>query len=131
MSGAQEVLEIVRAINECWLEGRYDELRTYFSEDMVLAMPGLEERVEGREAIVDSYRQFGESAKVRVFEGGTPHVDVIGPTAVATAGFEIEYELGGTAYREAGTDLLVLQRDTGTWRVVWRTVVVSPSEGER
>jgi hypothetical protein len=117
MSEAHRVLEIVRAINDCWLEGRYDELRTHFAEEMVLAMPGFEDRVEGREAIVDSYRQFGES--------------VIGPTAVATASFEIEYVLGGATYREAGTDLLVLQRNAGTWRVVWRTVMVSTSEGER
>jgi len=38
----QEIIQLVQAINDCWLEGRYDELESYFHDGMVLAMPGFE-----------------------------------------------------------------------------------------
>jgi hypothetical protein len=123
MSDTQRVVEIIRAINDCWLGGRYEDLDRYFHESMVVAMPGFEKRVEGREAIVASYREFGESAAVRRFETGTPYVDVVGATAVSTTRFEIDYELAGEEYVESGTDLLVFQEAGGEWRVVWRTVI--------
>lgn len=53
----------------------------------------------------------------------------MGPTAIATTSFEIDYEFDGTRSREAGTDLLVLQRSEDAWQVVWRTVVTRSPTG--
>lgn len=51
-----------------------------------------------------------------------------GVTAVATVMFRIRYELAGNTFDESGTDVLILAREDGTWRVVWRTQV--PELGE-
>ncbi len=125
LSDADAIAELVRAINDCWLGGRYDDLRRYFHPGIKLAMPGFEQSVAGRDAIIDSYRDFGERATVRRFEARPSHVDVIGPTAVSATRFEIDYEIEGNSFSESGTDVLVFQHGDDGWRVVWRTVVVS------
>lgn len=128
MSEADDLTARVRAINACWLEGRYQELTSYFHEGMILALPDSEQRVAGRDAIIDSYRQFGESATGIEFHSHEPQVDAIGDTAVATTSFEISYELEGARYRESGTDVLVLHRaGEAAWEVVWRTVLMKSS----
>lgn len=50
-------------------------------------------------------------------------IDVCGDTAVATCPWEMEWEAGGEARREAGHDVFVLARRDGRWLAVWRTVV--------
>lgn len=42
----------------------------------------------------------------------------------------IDYEFGGTRYRETGTDLLAFAKVDGHWRVWWRTVIPGTSETE-
>lgn len=129
MSETDRVTGVVRAINQAWVGGRYDELERWFHPEMVLAMPGFAERVEGRGPIIDSYRDFGEKAAMHEFEAGEPRIDVVGPTAISTMDFEIDYEYEGARSREAGTDLLVLHRSDEGWRVVWRTVLMRSPEG--
>lgn len=128
MSESDRVTEVVRAINEGWTGGRYHELGRYFHPEMVLALPGFEQRIEGRARIIDSYRDFGETSTLHAFEAKVPRVDVVGPTAVAATDFTIDYALEGARYRESGTDLLVLHRSPAGWQVVWRTVVTRREE---
>ena len=47
-------------INAAWRERRYDDLRQMFAEDMVFTLPGFSGLLQGREAIVASYREFIE-----------------------------------------------------------------------
>lgn len=123
-SDCETITQIVKAINDCWLGGLFDELGAYFDEQMVLVMPGLTERVAGAEAIIESYRQFAEAAKVTSFEAEETVVDMLGSTAVATTNFDIEYELSDALYNECGSDLLIFQKKESEWRVVWRTVIM-------
>lgn len=126
----QEITELVQAINDCWLEGRYDDLEPFFHDGMVLAMPGFEKRIHGAGAILDSYRDFGTKAHIRSFEADEPQIDVLEPagSAMAATGFTIDYEFDGTRYRETGTDLLAFAKIDGVWRVWWRTVIPGTSE---
>lgn len=126
-----EIARLVAEINERWLEGRYGELWRYFDAEMVLAMPGFERRVEGAEAIIESYREFGDQATIHRFELGDARVDVLGPSAVVATGFAIDYDYEGTRYRETGTDLLVFVRKGDDWSVRWRTVVPEDSDAQQ
>jgi len=127
-SAKNEAAQVVKAINVCLLEGRYDDIRQYFQDDVVLAMPGFERRIEGAEPIVNSYREFGEQAAIHRFEPEEPQIDVFGATAVSTTAFLIEYSYQGNRYRETGTDLLVLTNADIGWRVRYRTIVPKTSE---
>lgn len=128
MTAKDEITGLVRAINDCWLEGRYDDLRAHFHEDMVLVMPGFEDRVVGARPIIDSYRDFGEQGTIHSFEPAAPRVDVLGTAAITATPFAIDYTFDGSRYRETGMDLLVFVKDQDGWRVRWRTLVPKTTE---
>jgi len=78
----------------------------------------------GREALIDSYRDFAREATIHGFTTGEIHIDQAGDSAVTTMPWTMDYEFGGQRYEETGWDLLVFGRLDGRWVVVWRTVVV-------
>lgn len=128
MDAGEEIRERIRALNAAWIERRVDDLVALFHPDAVLVAPGFAQRLEGREAVLGSYREFLAAAVVHAFEMDEPEVDVIGRTAVASCPYTMEYELQGGRWRGGGHDLLVWRRDEGEWRVVWRTLVAGPEE---
>ncbi len=89
-------------------------------------------RVDGRQACVESYREFMEQATIQRCEEGTPVVDVWGDIAVATYRWSMAWTAEGVLNQDAGHDILVLRRDefggAAVWRVVWRAIT---SEGKR
>src|SRR5437763_12930081 len=105
-----DVTSIVAKINDAWPKGRFDELRDYFHPDVVLAQLGFGRRTVGRDALIDSYRQFVSEATIHSFTQGELHVDATGGSAVATLPWEMDYEIEGQRYRERGWDLLVFGR---------------------
>jgi ketosteroid isomerase-like protein len=117
---------LLRKINDAWVNGRTDELTEYFDADMVIVAPGFQGTERGRAACVNSYRDFVAQAKVHEYTESDATVDVWGDTGVATYRFHIVYDMGGATYRESGWDILVFGREAGTWRAVWRTLVVAP-----
>jgi ketosteroid isomerase-like protein len=130
MEDIRQIRGIVAAITEAWRGGNYDAIGGYVDENVVMAPPGLEGRVLGRDAYVASFRQFAEVATTHEFSSETPRVDVVGATAVAVCPFTIGYELEGTMYREKGFDVLVFARVAGAWKVVWRTLMSEPQPTE-
>jgi ketosteroid isomerase-like protein len=124
---ADSIRHVIRTINECWLARRYAEIADHVAEEVVIAPPGSEVRLRGRDAYVQSYRDYDQAAKTHEFLPGEPQIDVTGQTAVAICPFEVLYELNGTRYRERGRDMLVFSRSTGEWRVVWRSMQTEPA----
>lgn len=121
---ADLILEIIRADNRAWTAGLSAEgPEAMYAENAVLIPPGFGARVEGCEAIRQSYAHFLEIAKVLAFDESEEHVDVHGDSAVATYRFTIQYELNGQGHQEAGREVLVFVRQPAGWRVVWRTQV--------
>ena len=108
--------------NAAWTSGRPDDTAALFAPDAVMIAPGLAGALEGREAIVDSYRQYAAAATTHAF-GATQHdVRVFGDTAVATYVFTVEYSLDGARHRERGQETLVFRRADGSgWQAIWRT----------
>jgi ketosteroid isomerase-like protein len=125
MSDTRSIVDLVRAVNDCWRNGWYDHLPEYFDPDVVLAVPGFAKQIVGRDALVASYQEFGEKATIKQFESELPNVHVRGDTAISTAPFRMVYEIDGRTSDEKGTDILVLGRCGKRWCIVWRTVVMN------
>lgn len=119
----RRILKFLRKIETAWLGGRMEELRECFREDAVLLGADLEQRLEGRDPIVDSYAQFLQEARLLAFESEAPIVDVLGDSAVTVTPWTVRYEREGVLHREAGADLLVLVREGDDWKVAWRTLL--------
>lgn len=119
----EEVIErVIRAINESWRAGRYDAIGEFVDENAVIVPPGTDARIRGREAYVQSYRDYDQAATTHEFSPGEPLVDILGEVAVAVCPFSVAYELDGAMYREQGHDILVFARRHEEWRIIWRTM---------
>jgi len=127
-SDAAAIAQIVRAINDRWRAGRYDDIGELLADSVVMAPPGFAARARGRDAYVKSYRDYDAAATTLAFEAGEPQIDLAGDTAVAICPFDVIYELDGKRYHERGHDLLVLSRMNDEWKVVWRTMQAAPVE---
>ncbi|MGH7482787.1 MAG: YybH family protein [Longimicrobiales bacterium] len=128
MSASEEIRDLVRRLNAAWVAGRFEELGECFHQDVVIVAPDFVHRVMGREACVQSYRDFVSQAVVHDVELREVQVDVFGGVAVAACPYTMEYELGGKRWRGDGRDLLVLAQEASGWLVVWRTLMAGPEE---
>jgi ketosteroid isomerase-like protein len=80
-------------------------------------------RVEGTEALVQSFVDMCENARVHEFEERDRQIDVFGDAAIASLAFTMVYERSGETYRATGKDVWVFSRGGGGWRAVYRTML--------
>jgi hypothetical protein len=124
----EEIRGLLENINQAWLHNRTDELEKFLHRDIVIAQPGLKAQARGRQACINSYKEFVSHSVIRRFETSGYVIDVWGRTAVASYRFVMEYEIQGAPHHDGGTDLFVLVREGGKWLVVWRTIIPLPAE---
>src|SRR5713226_8717749 len=115
-------------MNDAWVKGEFEQLSSFFREDIAMVHPDFVQRTEGREACVASYMDFARQAAILDFKLGEPSIDVFGNTAVATYAYEISYEMGGERFKDTGRDLFVFIRQNDRWQAVWRTMIISQKE---
>jgi uncharacterized protein (TIGR02246 family) len=119
----EEIRALLQMITAAWTQGPVERLADCFHDAMVIVSPRFQDRVEGRAACVESYREFLETATLQRYHQGYPDIHIIGDTAVATYRFEIIYTIDTTDFQESGWDVFVFARASGAWLAVWRTVV--------
>ncbi|HVI60379.1 MAG TPA: nuclear transport factor 2 family protein [Luteimonas sp.] len=117
------VLDTLARITAAWRGRDFDALPALFAPDVVMALPGLSGYLEGREACVDSFREFTADAQVDRYAESAHRVDVSGDTAVASYRWEMAWTRAGHAHAAAGHDLFVLRREGDRWLVTWRTLL--------
>jgi len=119
----REIWELIRRSNRAWVAGAAHEVANLFDDDAVVIAPGLQGRVDGREAIVRTYEEYAHHARTHSFEELEHQIDVFGDAAVATYRFTVRYTMNGEdAERDdAGQEVLVFRRGPGGWKVIWRT----------
>jgi ketosteroid isomerase-like protein len=120
----EAILEVVERLNAAWSAGEFDQLVDVFDPGVVLVAfsPEGAHRVVGRDAVIQSYREFAEQSVLHQFELQQPELDVFGTTAIATCPYTIDYEIGGRRWIGEGRDLLVLHEGEEGWKVVWRSL---------
>jgi len=123
-----EVHAVLASINEAWREGHPSSMAEHLHPEIVMALPGFEQIVRGRETLIASFDEFCKNARVLEYEESGEHIDAIGDCAVATFRFKMLYERA--AYREMsqGRDLWVFHREQDRWIAVWRTMIELSAE---
>ena len=119
----EEIRQILKKINEAWVNGNPEKLQEYFHEDMVIAQLGFGRVGTGRQACVQSYKDFISRAVVLDVRESDHTVDVWGDTAVASYRFELDYEMNREKHHDEGWDVFVFNRHKGIWHAVWRTII--------
>jgi ketosteroid isomerase-like protein len=117
----EDLVELTKAMDRCWIERRFDDLRAYIDNDVVMVAPGGRQRMNGLAAAIDSYRAFMERSSVERYETRDHQVAVGGDAAVVEYGWTMVWESGGTRHDGKGREVLVLSRRHGDWKVIWRT----------
>lgn len=102
-SAEREVRDVVERIHELWQAKRYDEIGALLADDVVIAPPGAADRVRGRDAYVQSYRDYDAAAKTLAFERAEAEIDVVGDTAVAICRFAVTSSRAARATSAATT----------------------------
>jgi len=121
----REIWELVRWTNRAWAAGAAHEVAKLFDEAAVVIAPGLQGRVEGREAIVRSYEQYVHHSRTHSFEELEHSIDVFGDLAAVTYRFAVRYILNGedAEREETGQEVLMLRRTPSGWKALWRTQI--------
>ena len=125
MDAQTEVAIALRRLSESWRNRRYNELGDCFHDAAVMVAPGFSGRVVGREAVVESYREFMDRSTLDSYSEAPATIDAFENTAVAHLRWEMVWTSGGKQDRASGHDLFVLVREpeSGRWKAVWRTMV--------
>jgi ketosteroid isomerase-like protein len=123
----KDILAVLNKINESWLAKKYDEIGSSLSDDVIIAAPGSTERIKGKKAYVQSYRDYDSVAKTLQFIPEEPQIDIMGDTVAVISPFAVTYQLKGNTYHERGKDILILKRTDSGWLVVWRTMQSEPA----
>lgn len=113
--------ELVRAINEAWVEGLAAKaLPDLFLRDAVIVGPDMTRLAEGRAACVESYVQFAAGIDVIEFEEFDHRVDEFGPAALVDYAYRAVYRRDGEELTDFGRDVIMAVATEAGWRVAWR-----------
>ncbi|MDR8393266.1 nuclear transport factor 2 family protein [Aliifodinibius sp. S!AR15-10] len=122
MESQSEIIEqLVQRLNDCWINDKLENLDMFFHKKVVMLEPGTNRKITGREEMVESYREFTESAKVSDFKINDMLIDIFDSTAVAFYTYRIQYQVENTKYDESGSEILVFNRHNDRWQIIWRT----------
>jgi ketosteroid isomerase-like protein len=113
----------MRRINRVWLDGQVEALTPMIHPEIVMALPGFAQRIQGLEPFLAGFRDFCQNARIHEFRDHDFQVDVAGGTAVVTFRYELDYERSGERYHSTGRDLWVFQNHNDAWIAVWRTML--------
>ena len=110
----------IHDLNQAWLLGKWDELKTILHEDVVFETPGMLGRIRGREACLESFKTYREHAVTHSFEESHVQVHETAATAVVHFQFRIDYETKSGRFQETGRDLWVFTKENQQWQAIWR-----------
>jgi hypothetical protein len=118
-----DLAAFARALDQCWLEGRLDDLAQYMAPEVVMVAPGGQHRMVGLASAVESYREFVGRSRVFRFDSSNYVVTEHAGAAVVDYAWEMEWDSGGARHAAKGREVLVLSRLPAGWRVIWRTQI--------
>ncbi len=100
-----EILSIIKNINKAWLEGRAEDLRNYFHEEIIMISPDFKSRLTGIGEIIKSYKGFYEKSKIYSFHESDFHIKVFDKTAITDYLYRIIYEINNKKYDGTGREI--------------------------
>lgn len=130
MNDATELRRVLDAINAAWTSADVSGLGSLFHPDMVIVGPGYRRFTSGREACVESYREFSSNAEVLAYDASEPAIQVWADTAVCSYSWSMTWRRDGDPVSEAGTDQFVFARVDSRWLAIYRLVLFESSRTE-
>lgn len=118
-----QIHEIMSVINQAWRTNNPFAMSPHLHPDIIMKFPGFSGEVIGRDALLESFKEFTTNARVLEYQESNEQIDVIGDCAVVTFQFEMLYERATYQERSKGRDLWIFHRISDSWVAVWRTMM--------
>jgi general stress protein 26 len=136
---------IVQEVNRICNEGKgFDRLAPLFHDRMVMVLPGMDRRAEGKAACLRCYEDACSKMVIHRLDASQERIDLWDDTAVVTYRYDCVWDWQGKTLTDEGREILVFVREGGNWQIAWRTLIsgsrriqendraaVVPSEAER
>jgi ketosteroid isomerase-like protein len=122
----EQITEVIRSLSQAWREKQFDRLEPLFAETVVFQDSEGHRLLEGKEACIQSYRDFMGIAKVLSYEEDEPDIISLAGFVIATYGWQIDYEMNGSNLHDEGRDWLALAKQDGAWQINWRLSIIQP-----
>ena len=128
-NNADDAAGFIDQLNSAWLEQDYPTLERCYHPDTVLLPPDAGDPIIGREAVLNTYREFHSLAAIKAFEitdlklmsfaekvdGSTPN------TIMCHMRFDIAYSLNQLEQRESGLEVYTLTNHEAVGlQIIWR-----------
>lgn len=123
---SQTAIALVGRLNKAWQTHDFEAVTDCFDPQAILLPPDLGAPIQGRAAIVDTYRTFAEVGELIRFDEIELTAHEYGTTQIVHLEFEIEYRLADQQRIDQGFEFYVIASD-GPARIVWRQQVITSS----
>jgi len=118
----EQIHQIIKKINQSWLDGRPENLNQYFHDNMMIVSHEFKVMGAGKEVCVKSYTDFINQAVIKDYKESDTEIHVWTNTATAFYNYEMAWEMNGKSFNEKGRDFFVFTYEDGKWLAVWRMV---------
>lgn len=121
----EQIHQIIKKINQSWLEGHPENLSHYFHDNMVIVSNEFNVMGVGKKVCVKSYADFISRAIIKNYQESDLKIHVWANTATAFYNFEMAWEMDGKSFHESGRDFFVFTHENRRWLAVWRMMFSS------
>lgn len=115
------VWQTVQQMNQLWtVENNAEELVNYFHKNMIAITPTDSFRIEGRDACVEGWRKFADTANIIKWKEEDPKIVLYGNNefAVVTYYFSMVFEINNDTIEMKGRDMFSLIKENEKWWIV-------------
>ena len=122
-TSSEVIISAAQRISKLWRAAEWNELQGCFSADIIQVGPHLKELSRGREAAIESYRQFSNGAKLTEYNEGDFRADIWRGVATCVYEWSMTYMAEGELRFSRGTDQFIFQEESsGRWIAIWRYI---------
>jgi hypothetical protein len=126
LADPDQITGVTKSLSLAWQQRQFDQLEPLFAAGVVFQDSKGDRLLEGREACIQSYRDFMGIATVLGYKEEEPDIIPFAGFVMATYGWQIDYEIHGSNVHDEGRDWLALSKQDGAWRINWRLSLSLP-----
>ena len=116
------VLRVLDRIQRAWREGPLEEMAPLLDPEITFVFPGFSMRLTGRDRLLESYREFLSSSRLRSYREDRRSVIGGRNAALVEIAFDMTYARDGQDWRVHGIELWGLERRGEGWIAFFRTM---------
>lgn len=127
MTTLKSIEQFVSSFNDAWLHGKWDTLSQLLHNEVVFVLPDLVSVYAGKQACINSIREYTEHAQTKSFTVSRSDIRIWGATASVVLDYQVAYTIHEETFQEVGTEVWTLIREMNQWRIVWRGLIHNQS----